>query len=80
MQRLPERHLCNQQMAASSLKATISSICLSILQVLQRMGYLNRDQSVTMKGRVACEVNSGAHCCLRLEALLRNCNIDKSST
>lgn len=60
MQRLPERHLCNQQMAASSLKATISSICLSILQVLQRMGYLNRDQSVTMKGRVACEVNSGA--------------------
>jgi len=24
------------------------------------MGYLERDQTVTMKGRVACEVNSGA--------------------
>lgn len=31
------------------------------LQVLQRMGYLERDQSVTMKGRVACEINSGEH-------------------
>ncbi|KAI3427058.1 hypothetical protein D9Q98_006998 [Chlorella vulgaris] len=29
------------------------------VKVLQRMGYLERDQSVTMKGRVACEVNSG---------------------
>ena len=29
-------------------------------QVLQRMGYLGADQTVTMKGRVACEINSGA--------------------
>lgn len=29
------------------------------VKVLQRMGYLERDQAVTMKGRVACEVNSG---------------------
>ncbi|KAL4444150.1 hypothetical protein ABPG75_011887 [Micractinium tetrahymenae] len=29
------------------------------VKVLQRMGYLERDQTVTMKGRVACEVNSG---------------------
>ena len=36
-------------------------------QVLQRMGYLNRDQSVTMKGRVACEINSGAGSALFLQ-------------
>lgn len=29
------------------------------VKVLQRIGYLERDQTVTMKGRVACEVNSG---------------------
>ncbi|EFN56807.1 hypothetical protein CHLNCDRAFT_144334 [Chlorella variabilis] len=29
------------------------------VKVLQRLGYLERDQAVTMKGRVACEVNSG---------------------
>ena len=27
--------------------------------VLQRMGYLGHDRTVTMKGRVACEINSG---------------------
>ena len=37
-------------------------VLLLVLQVLQRMGYLERDQSVTMKGRVACEVNSGEQC------------------
>lgn len=35
------------------------------------MGYLNRDQSVTMKGRVACEVNSGGPAALLLPAALQ---------
>jgi hypothetical protein len=45
--------------------------CL-VLQVLQRMGYLERDQSVTMKGRVACEVNSGEQCS---SAAVQQCSV-----
>ena len=51
---LPTKTLTNQP--GNTLRSTAP--CRP--QVLQRMGYLNRDQSVTMKGRVACEVNSGA--------------------